>query len=119
MSRALPESLRQCAGANCKKIHPLTKEFFQRVRTCRNGWSNRCRDCMREQKNKWSREKRRQEAKRRARLAPPPLRQGQLCPACAGMAHRVTGDNCRRCGLAYMGEPRPELQTRRSYEAAV
>ena len=45
---------------------------------------------------------RRQDVCRECSQAAEPL--GKLCPVCAGLAHRVRGQQCRRCGLPYAVE---------------
>jgi hypothetical protein len=37
----------------------------------------------------------------------------RICWLCAGLAHRVSGKRCRKCGLAYRVEPRGELMLRK------
>lgn len=117
-----PETVRECLG--CKDPFELNATNFAPQKAGRNGFDPRCRPCMgtyrRAYKALMAPSASGALSARVARLkALPPLRDGQICGECSGLAHRRPDDGCPRCRGSYAPESLPELETRRYYQAAV
>lgn len=106
--KSLPETHRECHGI----VLPLTLENFALHSTGRNGYMKRCRECVKVAKRIWQ--------KQHPKLKElPPLKPGERCRECEGLAHRRPATGCPRCRLPFEAEPPVELVFRRSYQAAV
>ncbi len=134
----LPE--RMCIS--CMDVKPRTAEFWRKLKGCKDGLEPRiCSQCCNEERLDIEKRKamdaevmpvaplpqrrtiktRKTVSTRATKLPSNPKRDvhhsqhvgTKLCALCHGMAHRVEGESCKRCGLRAAAEPKPEMQLRK------
>lgn len=107
--------LRKCVA--CKETKPLTLEHWHVAPECIGGLHHSCRECR--NYNNAARARAAKRARIEAELAGDfrhhsEKDSGKICGLCAGLAHRVMGAACPRCGLAFEAEARPEFVLRKA-----
>lgn len=107
-TKSPPETHRECRSCHITK--PLNLVHFAHHRTGRNGWHPRCRKCQTEFGRAY-----RKMNPRKAKPKPP-LKTGQRCDECEGLAHRRPLAGCPRCRLAHVPEPKVEPVLRQFQE---
>ncbi len=105
----------------CMRVKARTPQFWRRRKGCKDGLEPHiCSQCCNEERRVI--EKRKLMAvEAAARRVEKPKRDvhhsqhigAKLCALCHGMAHRVEGESCRRCGIRAAAEPKPEMQLRK------
>ncbi len=93
------------ACTDCHVVYACTLEHFCKNPTCVGGLSPQCRGCTRIRKRESQLRGRARVLAVRRRQERRPLREGEICPACHGLSHRVIEGQCWRCGLDYAPEP--------------
>lgn len=88
------EGIRVCK--TCQVPYLLTASNFYVSSSAPGGFVLHCKACKRAEKRAYD---------AGARKLPQLLGPDRMCRECCGLAYRVEGANCKRCGLAYRPGP--------------
>jgi|SRR6187549_655584 len=105
----------------CREVKPYTSEFFLPRARSGGGYGLRaeCRVCKSaKDKKRAGRRRDHGPAVKMERASDGEVARAtvKFCPDCAGLPWRVQGPKCKRCGVLFEAEARPELELRRTRE---
>lgn len=104
---------RKCIA--CKIVKPLTRAHWHVNAECSGGFQHCCKACTNVARR--ADVARRAEGRRiRGERHHSEKTSARICSLCSGLAHRVSGATCERCGLAHRNEVRPEFVLRKAGE---